>query len=153
MADYDEGYVIIERRTGNFGTFVWGLLFGAGFALLMAPKSGRETRRELTESANRLRDQAEGKVREVQHTVTETVDDVRRQFEEGVESARRAVESGRDAARASRTQMEGHLRESSAAFRSGYEAARATAHSPEDDLGLDQEPAREPGESDEILGT
>jgi gas vesicle protein len=151
MADYEEGYVIIERRTGNFGTFVWGLLVGAAVALLWAPKSGRETRQELTESATRIRDQAEGKVREVQHTVTETVDDVRRQFEEGVESARRAVESGKEAARASRAQMESHLRDSSAAFRSGFEAARSPGRSPDNDLG--EGPAGEAGKSDDIPGT
>lgn len=145
MAEYDEGYVIIERRTGNFGTFVWGMLLGAAAALLFAPKSGRETRRELTDSVYRLRDQAEEKVREVQHTVTDTVEDVRRQFEEGIDTARRAVESGREAARASREEMEHHVRQSSAAFRSGFEAARATSRSSDDDLGAeDAPPAHDP---------
>ena len=87
MADYDEGYVIIERRTGNFGTFVWGMLMGAAAALLFAPKSGRETRRELTTSMTRMRDEAEHRVREVQGSVH----DARRQFEEGVRTARRAA--------------------------------------------------------------
>ncbi len=114
--DHDEGYVIIERRAGNFGTFVWGLLAGAAAALLFAPKSGRETRDELTDSYYRLRDEAEERMREVQGTVTATVEDVRRQFDEGVDSARRAVDSGREAARAS-----------TEAFRSGYDAARDSA--------------------------
>ena len=87
MADYDEGYVIIERRTGNFGTFVWGMLMGAAAALLFAPKSGRETRRELSDSMYRMRDEAEHRVREVQGSVY----DARRQFEEGVRTARRAA--------------------------------------------------------------
>lgn len=141
MADYDEGpYVIIERRTGNFGTFLWGLLMGAGAALLFAPKSGRETRRELTESAIRLRDQAETRVREVQRSVNETVEDVRRQVEDGIDSARRAVESGREAARASREDMEHRVRGSAAAFRAGYDAARTPPSSrtdPEDALDED----------------
>jgi len=139
MADYDEGYVIIERRTGNFGTFVWGMLLGAAAAILFAPKSGRETRRELSESMNRVREQAEEKVREVQHTVTDTVDDVRRQFEEGIETARRAVESGKEAARASRDDVERHVRDSSAAFRTGFDAARASARTPEGDNGSDMQ--------------
>lgn len=126
MAHHDEGYVIIEHKTGNFGTFVWGLLAGAAAALLFAPKSGRETRDELTESFYRIRDDAELRLREVQDTVNTTVDDVRRQFDEGVDSARRAVESGRDAARASREEVERRMRESSNAFRTGYEAARST---------------------------
>jgi gas vesicle protein len=137
MADYEEGYVIIERRTGNFGTFVWGLLLGAAAALLFAPKSGRETRRELTDSVTRLRDQAEEKVHEVQRNVTDVVEDVRRQFEEGIDTARRAVDSGKEAARASRAEMERHLRDSSEAFRSGFETARAAGRTPADDLGAD----------------
>lgn len=141
MADYDEGYVIIERRTGNFGTFVWGMLLGAAAALLFAPKSGRETRRELTDSVTRLRDQAEEKVHEVQRNVTDAVEDVRRQFEEGIDTARRAVDSGKEAARASRAEMERHLRDSSEAFRSGFEAARATGRASDEnaqgDLGND----------------
>lgn len=126
MAEYDEGYVIIEHRTGNFGTFVWGLLAGAAAALLFAPKSGRETRDELTESFYRVREEAEHRLRDVQDTVTTTVDDVRRQFDEGVDTARRAVESGREAARTSREQVERRMRESGDAFRTGYEAARAS---------------------------
>lgn len=127
MAEHDEGYVIIEHRTGNFGTFVWGLLAGAAAALLFAPKSGRETRDELTESFYRVREEAEHRLRDVQDTVTSTVDDARRQFDEGVDTARRAVESGREAARSSREQMERRMRESGDAFRTGYEAARASS--------------------------
>lgn len=134
MAEYDEGYVIIERRTGNFGTFVWGLLLGAAAALLFAPKSGRETREELEESLNRMRHTTEDRVRHVQDSIQTTVDDVRRQFEDGLDQARRVVESGREAARASREEMERHGDPTSDAFRTGYEAARATARSPEDDV-------------------
>jgi gas vesicle protein len=128
MSEQDEGYVIVEHRSGgSFGTFVWGLLIGAAAALLYAPKSGRETREELTDSMHRIRDQAEGKMREVQDTVSEAVDDARRQFEEGVQTARRAVESGRQAVKESREEMERRVEQSSDAFRAGYEAARAAA--------------------------
>jgi len=85
MSDDGEGYVVIEHRSGgSFGTFVWGLLIGAAAALLYAPKSGQETREELGESMNRLRDTAEDRLREVQDTMTERVEDARRQFEDGV---------------------------------------------------------------------
>ena len=131
MSDHDEGYVIIERRTGNFGTFVWGLLAGAAAALLFAPKSGRETREELTDSFYRMRVDAEERLRDVQDSVNATVDDVRRQFDEGVDSARRAVESGREAARASREDIERRMRASTDAFRTGYEAARASGNGDE----------------------
>lgn len=140
MSDHDEGYVIIERRTGNFGTFLWGLLIGAGAALLYAPKSGRETRRELGESAVRIRDRAETRVREVQRTVHDTVDDVRRQVEEGIGSARSALEQGREAARTSRDEMERRVRGSAAAFRAGYDAARGPGEdTPEGEDGMNED--------------
>ena len=147
MADYEDGpYVIIERRAGSFGTFVWGLLLGAAAALLYAPRSGRETRRELAESAERLRDRAETRAREVQRSVSETVEDVRRQVEEGMDSARRAVESGREAARTSREDVERRVRGSASAFRAGYDAARtgsaAAARSDGEDT-LDEDPSSE----------
>lgn len=147
MAEYEEGYVIIEHRTGGFGAFVWGLLVGAAAALLFAPKSGRETRRELTESAVRLRDKAETRVREVQRSVTDTVEDVRRQVEEGIDSARRAVETGRDAARSSRADMERRVRGSAAAFRAGYDSMRTSrgtaAPHPDPEDALDEDLAGE----------
>ncbi|MFW5951140.1 MAG: YtxH domain-containing protein [Gemmatimonadota bacterium] len=127
MADHEDGYVIIERRTGNFGTFVWGLLVGAAAALLFAPKSGRETVEELTDSFYRLRDEAENRAREVQDSVNTAVQDVRRQLNDGVETARRAVASGREAARATRDEMERQVSESKEAFRAGYDAARAAS--------------------------
>lgn len=135
MAKYDDGYVIIEHKSGNFGTLIWGILMGAAAALLFAPKSGRETREELADSFYRLRDDAELRIREVQDTVNTTVEDVRRQFDEGVTTARRAVESGREAARASREELERRMRDSSEAFRTGYDAARATNRSPRDGTG------------------
>ena len=128
MSDNGEEYVIIEHRSGgSFGTFVWGLLIGAAAALLYAPKSGRETREELSESMTRLRDEAEGRVREVQDTMSEVVEDARRQFEDGVDAARRAVETGRQAVRESRHEVERRVDESKQAFQAGYEAARAAA--------------------------
>jgi hypothetical protein len=43
-----------------------------------------------------------------------------------MENARRTVESGREAMRASRDEVERRVRESSEAFRTGYQAARET---------------------------
>jgi gas vesicle protein len=143
MSDNGEEYVIIEHRSGgSFGTFVWGLLVGAAAALLYAPKAGRETREELADSMHRMRDQAEGKIREVQETVTDAVDDYRRQFEEGMETARRAVESGRQAVKDSRKDVERRIEESKDAFRAGYEAAKATAQE-------DGEPEAEGGDRED----
>lgn len=130
MADYDDSrYVIIERRSGTFAGFLWGAAVGAGLALLFAPRSGEQTRRELQDNARRLRDTAEGTVRRVQETVSDTLDDMRREVTERVDAAREAVEVGREAARETRADLEQRVRDSQAAARAGVDAARR--HTPE----------------------
>ena len=41
----EEPRVVIVERGSTLGAFLWGTLLGAGFALLVAPRSGAETRR------------------------------------------------------------------------------------------------------------
>lgn len=107
MADYEElPYIVVERRSGGFGAFLWGALIGAGVALLLAPKSGKEMRRDLRENAERLRRSAESALREVQESVATTVEDLRDQVSDRVASARQAVEAGREAARRARAELE-----------------------------------------------
>ena len=65
----------MERRSGfedamcTVGTLVFGALLGAVVALLMAPKSGQELRRELTEEASRVSE----RLNETSRDLTETV--------------------------------------------------------------------------------
>jgi len=45
-----------ERRSGSgIGIFVLGALIGAGLALLYAPQSGKETRKDVARGARRVR--------------------------------------------------------------------------------------------------
>jgi gas vesicle protein len=144
MSDFDDDrYIVVERGSGGFGNFLWGLLIGAGAALLMAPKNGRETREELRQRWDRVREGAEGRLREVQDTLGDTVDDVRRQMNDGLDRARHAMESGREAARASRDEMEGRLRDSAAAFQGGWSAARQAARGSEEGETAEAEPVVE----------
>lgn len=125
MSDHDElPYIIIERRSGGLGAFVWGALMGAGAALLMAPRTGRETRDEIRAGAYRLRDRAEDAVREVSDSVQETIGGVRGEVQGRVESARDAFEAGRRAARESRREMEHRVNEVRAGIQGGMDAAR-----------------------------
>lgn len=60
MARDDRDLIVVEREGG--GAFKWLLLgaaVGAGLALLFAPKSGKDTRRELGRSLRSLRDLAD----------------------------------------------------------------------------------------------
>ena len=45
--DEDERYYVIEERGGGLGSFLLGAVVGAGIALLIAPQSGEETRRDI----------------------------------------------------------------------------------------------------------
>ena len=59
----DEDY----RKIG--AAFLLGGLLGAGFALLYAPKSGRETRKDITRTARRIK-------KETVHLVEDAIDSV-----------------------------------------------------------------------------
>jgi gas vesicle protein len=129
MADHDDlPYIVIERRSGSFGSLVLGALLGAGAALLLAPRSGRETRDEIRAGALRLRDRAEDAVRGVADTVNETIGGVRGEVEGRLGAARDAFEAGRRAARETRRDMETRVREVRAGVRSGIDAARQNRH-------------------------
>lgn len=105
----DTPYIVIERERGGASGFLVGALLGAGAALLLAPRSGPETRRELREGARRARERAEGTVRQARDVVTDTVDDLRREVNDRLHAVSGAVEAGREAARTSREEMEQRL--------------------------------------------
>ena len=126
MRDHDDiPTIVIERDTGGgLGSFVLGALVGAGVALLFAPRSGEETQAEIRERAQRLRDAAEGRVRDVQKQLEDRIEDARTEMEERVDQMKEAVESGRRAAQDARSELEGKLERSKAAYRAGIDAAR-----------------------------
>jgi gas vesicle protein len=127
--DFDEDYpyVVIEKRSGDFSSFIVGLALGAGLALLMAPKSGAETRRELKERARRMRDVAEDLAQEATNKATDTFEQAKTQVEERIDAARSAVEmrkeqvshaidAGRVAARQAREELERRIAETKASY-------------------------------------
>ncbi|HUP89639.1 MAG TPA: YtxH domain-containing protein [Longimicrobiales bacterium] len=139
--DEDLPYIIVERSGDDGGgllPFLWGALVGAGVALLFAPRSGAETRAELSSGARRLRDAAEETVRGVQESVTGAVDGVREQVTGRVSVARNAYDAGRSAARESRAQMEARIREARLGFEAGADAARDGHEFTDDDLDEDE---------------
>jgi gas vesicle protein len=130
MTDYDdEGpFVVIERSEPGVGTFVTGLLIGAGLALLFAPRTGIETRRQLQRRARRMGDQAQELVSEVRGSVSETIQAARERVETRIDSTRQAVElkrrqvtnavdAGRAAAQQARVELEQRIAETKAAYK------------------------------------
>ena len=128
----EEPTVIVERRNGgSTGVFLAGLAIGAGLALLLAPTSGAELRRNMRRTARRAQRTAGHIARDVRERASEVMSDARDEFESRVKDARSvirerrkdvndAVRSGRAAARDARSAFERRLAE-----------ARATRNEPE----------------------
>jgi gas vesicle protein len=119
MRDYDDDEVVVESG-GSFGAFLWGALIGAGAMLLFAPRSGAETRRELSDSYRRLRDTADAALKDMQETVTEKVRDVRGSVDSHVDATRSAFDASRDAARGARTDLGQRWEQGREGVRSAY---------------------------------
>lgn len=90
--------VVVERGSG-LGAFVWGALLGAGVALLVAPRSGAETRRLLRAKGRELLDVASEKAEDLREMMSEGYERSKARVEEGLETARREVDERREAAR------------------------------------------------------
>jgi len=123
MAHHDElPQIIIERRSGAVVPFLWGALVGAAVALLWAPRSGRDTQRELHGAADRMSSALRSRVDEardavvdaadgVRQRVTDRFDGVRDAVETRAEGVRQAVDSGRRAAEDARFELEQRVAE------------------------------------------
>ena len=73
---------IMNRNTA--AALVAGALVGAGFALLFAPQSGRKTRRDIRQFADRVGNKAEAARLELQRSIDNIVDDVEEKLREGL---------------------------------------------------------------------
>lgn len=133
----DEPVLVIERQGGGMGTFIWGAAIGAAVALLFAPQSGIETRREIKRRARKAKRQARDQVDAVQDAVVDRYESARRQVEDRIDDVRSAVElkkrqaqeavrAGRQAASDARLELEKRIAEGKAAYDAGAEVARGT---------------------------
>ena len=131
MSDYDfegEPFVVIEREEPGIGTLLLGVAIGAGIALLLAPRSGEETRRMISHRARRAGDRLRDAAAEAADSVASQANDVRDRVSERVGAARAAVRRGQDhvldavdagryAAVEARSDLERRIAESKAARR------------------------------------
>jgi gas vesicle protein len=140
MAHYEiedgEPFVVIEKSSGGLGSFFWGLVAGAGIALLFAPQSGADTRYRLKLQARRAKQAAQDIAEDVTDTVVGTIETARRTVEDRVDAARdaveirkrqvtRAVQAGRAAAQDARDELERRIAETKAAYQAGADVAHA----------------------------
>jgi hypothetical protein len=132
MSDYDwdddEPYVVIEQKQSGIGSFLLGLAIGAGVALLFAPRSGEETRRDIQRRAREVGDQAQDLVSGLTESVGSSFQQAKDSVEERIDAARNAVElkrrqvshavdAGRAAAQQAREELEQRIAETKAAYK------------------------------------
>ena len=132
MSDYDwdedEPYVVIEQKPAGIGSFIIGLAVGAGLALLFAPRTGAETRRDLQRRAREVGDQAQDLVSGLTESVGSTIQHAKDSVESRVDATRDAIElkrrqvsnavdAGRAAAQQARVELEQRIAETKAAYK------------------------------------
>jgi gas vesicle protein len=135
--DHDEHpYIVIEKHSsGGVGNLLLGVLIGAGVAMLFAPRSGPETRREIRRRARNATDAVKGVAEEMTGQVVDSFEGARAKVEEQIESARssieakkrqvsRAMAAGREAAQQARGDLEHRIAETKAAYNAGADVAR-----------------------------
>lgn len=165
MRDSDDlPYIVIERRSGSLGAFLWGALLGAGTALLLAPRSGAQTQEEIRAGVMRVRTAAEDRVETARATVNRTRDrledqlgdvrdrivSVRDEIDSRAERARDTFETGRQAAREARADLQRRVSEVKETYSSRLERA-GRGESTGDDAGVDvvfTDAPREDGRTD-----
>ena len=71
------------KKSSGLGKLLAGIGIGAGLGLLLAPKSGEETREELKKKINKFIDEAKKvNVNEVKDEFLTKVDDIKKEFED-----------------------------------------------------------------------
>lgn len=136
--DEDERYYVIEEKGGGFGSFLLGAVFGAGIALLLAPQSGIETRRDIKRKAREVSDAAKDAAGDLQDTVTDGYSRAKASVGTRIDSAKHAIDlkkhqateairAGREAAAQAREELEARLAETKAAYQAGADVARTSS--------------------------
>lgn len=138
--DEDEPYIVIERRGSGATSFLVGLAVGAGIALLFAPQSGEETRRQLKRRARRAAAVARETAGDLSENVVDRYEQAKRTVEDRLDSARQALEirkhqaaeafrAGREAAQQARLDLEARIAQSKANYRAASTQARVPRRS------------------------
>lgn len=77
----------MSNNTGNtILALLTGAAIGAGFGLLYAPQSGKETREQLKEEAGKAKDKLSQEYEDLSSQVTEFADTAKSKFEKRIEN-------------------------------------------------------------------
>jgi gas vesicle protein len=87
-----------DGHTGSiFLSFLLGGIVGAGLALLLAPKTGRDMRRQIRELAEETRERASDYVGQTRGKVTSSMEKGKEFYEEQKSAIKSAIEAGKEA--------------------------------------------------------
>lgn len=78
-------------------SFLVGAALGGGLALLLAPRSGEETRKQLRASGDEAVDKLRGMLTDVEHKLREPLDEIQELLRDKKEIFVAAVEAGKQA--------------------------------------------------------
>lgn len=110
MAESDE---TVDDRGPFWGSMltgaVLGLLIGGALGLLYAPKSGREMRGDLEDTADQIKARTEATLDDLQESATRIAERSRALLDETQENIIRSVEAGRMAYEQKRQEMTAQL--------------------------------------------
>lgn len=90
-AEGERVVIIEEQRSNDIGVLLLGLAVGAGLGLLLAPRSGIETRKAIRRRLREARDVAGERAGDVAERVTGSFSEAREEIERRIEAARAAV--------------------------------------------------------------
>lgn len=83
-----EEKVIVVKESGSFSAFLRGMVIGAAIALLVAPRSGRETRHILTERGGEVYDKASYIAKDTRDRAQHVVSSAKNKIEETVKGVK-----------------------------------------------------------------
>jgi len=77
-----------NEKLNGVSLFVVGGLVGAALALILAPQSGKKTRRDIVRLGKRAKLESEKIQQEMSHAINDLVDDVSERVQDGLERGR-----------------------------------------------------------------
>lgn len=87
----EEKTIVIKQ--GSFGSFLRGMIIGGVIALLLAPRSGRETRQMLNDKSTEIKGKATGLVNDTRDRAQSVISDARSKIEDTMKNVKEGADT------------------------------------------------------------